>query len=57
LDMTVYGRQEIWEDSPADWPQTFATTGEQFRVDGRPAAQWSRLARGRSEDLSVPQSR
>src|ERR1700681_4880521 len=21
LDLTVYGRQEAWEDSPADWPQ------------------------------------
>ena len=22
LDLTVYGRQETWEDSPAGWPQT-----------------------------------
>lgn len=22
LDLTVYGRQEAWEDSPAGWPQT-----------------------------------
>ena len=22
LDMTVYGRQEIWEDSPDGYPQT-----------------------------------
>ena len=22
LDITAYGRQEEWEDSPADWPQT-----------------------------------
>ena len=21
LDLTVYGRQETWEDSPAGWPQ------------------------------------
>ena len=21
LDLTVYGRQESWEDSPAGWPQ------------------------------------
>ena len=21
LDLTVYGRQEMWEDSPGDWPQ------------------------------------
>lgn len=52
LDRTVYGRQEVWEDSPAGWPQPFATTGEQFRTDGRPSAQWSRLAKGRSDDLS-----
>jgi predicted dithiol-disulfide oxidoreductase (DUF899 family) len=52
LDMTVYGRQEIWEDSPPGWPQTFATTGEQFRTDGRPSSQWSRLAQGRSDRLS-----
>jgi predicted dithiol-disulfide oxidoreductase (DUF899 family) len=51
LDLTVYGRQETWEDSPAGWPQPYATTGEQFRTDGRPTAQWSRLAAGRSDDL------
>ena len=28
LDMTVYGRQETWEDSPAGWPRAFATTGD-----------------------------
>jgi predicted dithiol-disulfide oxidoreductase (DUF899 family) len=22
LDLTPYGRQEAWEDSPAGWPQT-----------------------------------
>jgi predicted dithiol-disulfide oxidoreductase (DUF899 family) len=44
LDMTVYGRQEPWEDSPVGWPQSFATNGDQFRLDGRPTAQWSRLA-------------
>ena len=51
LDMTVYGRQEGWEDSPAGWPQGFPTSGDQFRIDGRPTAQWSRLAAGRSDDL------
>jgi len=51
LDMTVYGRQETWEDSPAGWPQPFPTSGEQFRTKGRPAAQWSRLAARRSDDL------
>ena len=53
LDMTVYGRQETWEDSPADWPRRFGTTGDQFRTDGRPTAQWSRLAAGRSDDLGT----
>jgi len=52
LDLTVYGRQESWEDSPSDWPQPYATAGQQFRKDGRPTAQWSRLAAGRSDDLS-----
>jgi hypothetical protein len=44
LDLTVYGRQEGWEDSPADWQQLYTPAGEQFRTDGRPTAQWSRLA-------------
>jgi predicted dithiol-disulfide oxidoreductase (DUF899 family) len=22
LDLTAFGRQETWEDSPAGWPQT-----------------------------------
>ena len=39
LDMTVYGRQETWEDSPPGWPQPFGTSGEQFRANGRPTAQ------------------
>jgi predicted dithiol-disulfide oxidoreductase (DUF899 family) len=51
LDMTVYGRQETWEDSPAGWPQVFGTRGEQFRTNGRPSAQWARLAAGHSDDL------
>ena len=25
LDLTVYGRQETWEDSPEGWPQSYAT--------------------------------
>ena len=50
LDLTVYGRQEKWEDSPAGWPQL--TEGKQnMRVDGRPASQWSRIKAGRSDDL------
>ncbi len=31
LDMTSYGRQETWEDSPTGWPQRWgARTGEQI---------------------------
>ncbi|MFG3302899.1 DUF899 family protein [Micromonospora chersina] len=53
LDMTVYGRQEDWEDSPEGWPQRFRTDGDQFRLDGRPTSQWSRLAAGRDDDLGA----
>jgi predicted dithiol-disulfide oxidoreductase (DUF899 family) len=53
LDMTVYGRQEPWEDSPSGWPQSFALQGDQFRYNDRPTAQWARLADGHSDDLGV----
>jgi predicted dithiol-disulfide oxidoreductase (DUF899 family) len=63
MDVTVYGRQEPWEDSPPGWPQECSY----IRTDGgspdwppvsvwpggRPIAQWSRLEAGRSDDLSV----
>ncbi len=52
LDLTVYGRQELWEDSPEGWPQPYPRRGDQFRTDERPTAQWSRLDAGRSDDLS-----
>ena len=42
LDMTVYGRQEVWEDSPKGWPQR--PTYSFWRRDGRPTAQWTRPA-------------
>jgi predicted dithiol-disulfide oxidoreductase (DUF899 family) len=52
LDLTVYGRQEPWEDSPKGWPQRFE--GEKnFRADGRPIPQWSRLKAGHSDDLGT----
>jgi predicted dithiol-disulfide oxidoreductase (DUF899 family) len=51
LDLTVYGRQEEFEDSPEGWPQFWRNDGGQFRTDGRPTSQWSRLAAGRSDDL------
>jgi hypothetical protein len=65
MDLTVYGRQESWEDSPAGWPQQCSITRT---ADGPPAwtpipmstwpagrqiAQWSRLESGRSDDLAV----
>ena len=56
LDMTVYGRQESWEDSPDGWPKRSGVTGDQFRTDGRPTSQWSRLAAGRSDDLGATAS-
>src|SRR5579884_3803599 len=33
LDMTVYGRQEVWEDSPEGWPQRWYSKGGQFRTN------------------------
>jgi predicted dithiol-disulfide oxidoreductase (DUF899 family) len=51
IDMTVYGRQEFWEDSPEGWPQRWGSKGGQFRLDGRPTAQWSRIQAGRDDDL------
>jgi predicted dithiol-disulfide oxidoreductase (DUF899 family) len=64
MDLTVYGRQEPWEDSPPGWPQQCSNT----RTDGgspawppvaawpggRPIAQWPRLAAGRTNDLAAP---
>jgi predicted dithiol-disulfide oxidoreductase (DUF899 family) len=47
LDLTVYGRQEGWEDSPSGWLK-----GKHFtRSEGRPTPQWSRLKAGHSDDL------
>jgi predicted dithiol-disulfide oxidoreductase (DUF899 family) len=52
LDLTVCGRQETWEDSPAGWPHRFE--GKQnFRIDGRPIAQWPRLKAGHSDGLGI----
>jgi hypothetical protein len=63
MDLTVYGRQEAWEDSPSGWPRG----GHLTRTDGgapdwprvsvwpggRPTAQWPRLAAGRSDGLGA----
>ncbi|MFZ0758744.1 MAG: DUF899 family protein [Candidatus Sulfotelmatobacter sp.] len=61
MDLTVYGRQEPWEDSPAGWPQqcTYTRTSagsptwEPAWPGGRPIAQWPRLEAGRSDDLGT----
>jgi len=65
MDLTVYGRQESWEDSPAGWPQecTMTRTADgppawtpipmSMWPGGRPIAQWARLEGGRSDDLTV----
>jgi predicted dithiol-disulfide oxidoreductase (DUF899 family) len=52
MDLTVYGRQETWEDSPPGWPQDWVADGTNSRMNGRPIAQWSRLQAGRSDDLT-----
>jgi predicted dithiol-disulfide oxidoreductase (DUF899 family) len=52
LDLTVYGRQETWEDSPAGWPQR-PKDGHNYRNDGRPITQWPRLKAGYSDDLGT----
>ncbi|WP_026877028.1 DUF899 family protein [Jiangella gansuensis] len=61
LDLTVYGRQELWQDSPAGWPQPWSNPNLEeskgghphpYRLHGRPIAQWARLEAGRSDDAS-----
>jgi predicted dithiol-disulfide oxidoreductase (DUF899 family) len=51
LDLTVYGRQETWEDSPTGWPQQDSM--QTLRTNGRPTAQWSRVKAGYSDDLGT----
>ena len=63
MDLTVYGRQETWEDSPPGWPQQCSyvrTDGGSpaWRPisawpEGRPIAQWPRLQAGRCDDLTA----
>ncbi len=63
MDLTPYGRQESWEDSPAGRPRQCSNV----RTDGgapawppvsewpggRPIAQWPRLDAGRSDELGT----
>jgi predicted dithiol-disulfide oxidoreductase (DUF899 family) len=56
MDLTVYGRQEEWEDSPDGWPQKWGSEGfseNVNRYEGRPIAQWSRVEAGRADDLTT----
>ena len=54
LDMTPYGRQETFEDSPAGWPKHWGgDLGNSYRADGRPIPQWARLRAGHSDDLGT----
>ena len=61
MDLTVYGRQEPWEDSPPRWPQqcTYTRTSsgsptwQPVWPGGRPIAQWSRIEAGRSDNLTA----
>jgi predicted dithiol-disulfide oxidoreductase (DUF899 family) len=51
MDLTLFGRQERWEDSPAGWPRL--PQGEhQWRIDGRPTAQWAVT----DKDVTTPPS-
>jgi predicted dithiol-disulfide oxidoreductase (DUF899 family) len=66
MDLTVYGRQERWEDSPTGWPQhrtdvrTDAGPPDWSPVSrwpgGRPIVQWSPIAAGWSDDLGVDET-
>jgi predicted dithiol-disulfide oxidoreductase (DUF899 family) len=52
MDLTAYGRKEAWEDSPPGWPlRPVSNNSDRVRSNGRPIAQWSRLAAGRSDAL------
>jgi len=67
MDVTVYGRQEPWEDSPPGWPhqcsyiRTDAGAPDWPAVSewpgGRPIAQWPRIEAGHSGDLDSPARR
>ncbi|MGA6158667.1 DUF899 family protein [Stenotrophomonas sp. NPDC087984] len=54
MDLTVYGRQEPWEDSPPNWLRGQGTPADHagLRSNGRPIPQWSRIEAGRSDDLT-----
>jgi predicted dithiol-disulfide oxidoreductase (DUF899 family) len=56
-DMTVYGRQEAWEDSPQGWLRAWAHSEDtndshNWRTNGRPIAQWARIESGHDDTLT-----
>ena len=51
MDLTVYGRQEDWEDSPPAWPRAGSVDGGFSRTNGRPTSQWPRLHEGHPDPL------
>jgi predicted dithiol-disulfide oxidoreductase (DUF899 family) len=63
MDLTVYGRQEGWEDSPPGWPQQRTITRTSGGAPdwppvsrwpgGRPIAQWPRIEAGHRDDLGA----
>jgi predicted dithiol-disulfide oxidoreductase (DUF899 family) len=63
MDLTPFGRQEPWEDSPPGWPQQCSNVRTEGGSPdwppvsewpgGRPIAQWPRLDAGRSDDLGT----
>ena len=62
MDLTLYGRQEPWENSPPGWPKRGHASRTQAGAPdwtplpawpgGRPTAQWPRLAAGHCDDLT-----
>lgn len=55
MDLTVYGRQEWWEDSPDGWPQPWRDDDKDnpYRIGERPIVQWPRVHAGHSDDLEA----
>src|SRR5207245_9852374 len=51
LDLTVYGRQETWEDWPTGWPP--GDIRDTLGTNGRPTSQWSRLKAGRADNVGT----
>ncbi len=64
MDLTAFGRQEAWEDSPAGWPRLGHATRtlggapdwpplREERPIGRPTSRWPRIDAGHSDDLGA----